>query len=97
MTLLTVRVTVPSPLTAVLMNVGESTGEFTNVVLTTGAGAPFKVTVMVCEGFCPLAATLKATGFGLAERPELLPVPLTVRLTWKLVWPDAVLTVTVPE
>src|SRR5713101_4651309 len=97
MTLLTVRVTVPSGLTAVLTNVGESTGEFTKVVLITGAGAPFNVTVMVWEGFCPVAATLKATGFGLAERPEPLLVPPTVRLTEKLVCPDAVLTVTVPE
>ena len=48
-------------------------------------GAPFNVTVIVWEGFCP-GTTLKVTGFGLAERPGVpVPVPPTVRLTWKLV------------
>ena len=85
MTLLTVRVTVPSALIAVLTKVGLSTGEFTKVVFITAAGAPFNVTVIVWEGFCP-GTTLKVTGFGLAERPGVpVPVPPTVRLTWKLV------------
>ena len=44
---MTVRVTVPSGLTAVLTNVGESTGEFTKVVVVTAAGAPFNVTVII--------------------------------------------------
>jgi hypothetical protein len=57
---------------------------------------PLKVTLTFCVTLADPNGTLMVSGFGLATRPELLPVP-TLRVTWKLNDPTDVLTVTVPK
>src|SRR5437879_5939549 len=48
----------------------------------------------VCVALPPADGTLRYTGLGVAARPEVVPPP-TVTLTWKFIWPAAVVAVTV--
>ena len=60
------------------------------------AGTLLEVTDTLCEVTIPPAVAVKVTGFGVAIRPVVPPLP-TLRFTWKFTCPTVVVTVTVPE
>jgi hypothetical protein len=94
-TLFTVKVTVPSVLTATLTNVNPgSVG--VNVAWDIDCWTLLSVTVTFCGGAEAGADSVNVIGLGFTISPlPVVPVP-TVRLTWKVTVPDRVFTVTVP-
>lgn len=67
-----------------------------DVRLVIPVGEPLKVIPTFCDEIPDPAATLNKTGFGLAAKPNPVPVVPTFRLTVKVVEPTDVVTKTVP-